>query len=132
MVCFFGWKLAQAAIWFVGFASGAIGFFWVTSWIMNLSGEFNCVVLGVVPLVGGVAGVCILNKIKRLAFFILGAAVGAAAGYYICAHTGSSTRCQPASLCLRGELPYLLSDRQHHLWATPHALVELTACRAQT
>ena len=73
VLCFFGWKLAEWAICITGFSAGAYFVFYIASWLMNLSGQFNCWILVIAPLFGGLIGVCLLQKCVNMAFFVLGA-----------------------------------------------------------
>merc|ERR1719181_1220356 len=43
----------------------------------------NCILLGAIPLVGGVMGVCLVKKLEKMVFFCYGGMVGLTVGHFV-------------------------------------------------
>lgn len=87
VLLFFGYKLVQYVLYLSGFAAGFLGFFWITSEIMSLAKvsttTTSCLVLGLVPLAGGLLGLCLVQKLVKLTFFCYGGMVGMSIGHFV-------------------------------------------------
>lgn len=78
-----GWKLFKLVLSLTGFGAGSIvSFFAVSAFFNTRPSLFNCWVLSIVPVVGGLVTAAIVRKALNLAFFLLGATVGVVFGFY--------------------------------------------------
>ena len=78
-----GWRLLTIMLFTSGFGVGFLfSFFAMSSFFNTFPQLFNCWVLSLLPLVGGIVTGCIVRKTLKLAFFLVGAAVGAVFGFY--------------------------------------------------
>jgi|EP01046_Picozoa_sp_COSAG06_P038412 hypothetical protein len=78
-----GWKLFTLVLFLSGFGGGfLVAFFAVSSFFNQFPALFNCWVLSLVPLIGGLVCGAIVRKTLKLAFFLVGASVGLVFGFY--------------------------------------------------
>ena len=80
---FLGAKVTKLSLFVGGFGVGALACFFATSNIFSALQFFNCYLLGIVPLVGGLLLGVIVLKLLKLAFFAIGGSTGAILGYYV-------------------------------------------------
>jgi hypothetical protein len=116
LLLFFGYKLIEYVLHMAGFAVGFIGCFWITSEIMTLAhadanSSTTCILLGIIPLVGGVVGVCLVKKLEKMVFFCYGGMVGLTVGHFVyvigVSHLESAYKIDH-SLCYDGTLVLFL------------------------
>ena len=68
-----GWKLFTVVLFAAGFGGGFVVTFFALSTFFNAIGWFNCWVLSLVPVAGGLVAAAVVQKTMRLAFFLIGA-----------------------------------------------------------
>jgi hypothetical protein len=78
-----GWKLFTWVLFLSGFGAGFVfSFFAMSTFFNQVPAMFNCWVLSLVPVVFGVITGLLVRKTLKLAFFLVGAAVGGVFGFY--------------------------------------------------
>jgi hypothetical protein len=78
-----GWSLFTLVLFLSGFGGGFMfSFFAVSTFFNTFPALFNCWVLSILPLVFGIIAGILVRKTLKLAFFLVGAAVGGVFGFY--------------------------------------------------
>lgn len=83
LMLFVGWKLFTLVLFVSGFGGGFVfSFFAMSTFFNEFPAMFNCWVLSLLPVIFGIVTGLLVRKTLKLAFFLVGAAVGGVFGFY--------------------------------------------------